>query len=176
MKALFFFLLMLTFASTYADNNTRYKVNELRGQYLEASKSSEAARNFNQRMANYKDRHPVIMAYKAASEATMAKHVWNPYAKLKYLQRAAELFDEAVKLDAKNPEIRFLRFTVEHYIPRYLNMSGHLQQDKQVIINSLKAYPGSGISADWARTMQEFMLSKDHCTEEEKKALRSINV
>jgi tetratricopeptide (TPR) repeat protein len=176
MKALFFFLLMLTTVSTFADNASRYKVTELRGQYLEASKSSEAAKRFNKMMGAYKDHHPVIMAYKAASEATMAKHVWNPYTKLHYLQRAAKLFEEAVKLDGQNPEIRFLRFTVEHYIPRYLNMSGNLQEDKQIIINSLKSYPSSGISADWARTMQNFLLSKDHCTEEEKKTLRSINV
>ncbi|MFD2245671.1 tetratricopeptide repeat protein [Pontibacter ruber] len=176
MKALFFFLLMLTTLSTFADNTTRYKITELRGQYLEASKSSEAAKEFNEMMGEYKDRHPVVLAYKAASEATMAKHVWNPYFKLKHLQKAAELFEEAVKLDNQNPEIRFLRFTVEHYIPRYLNMSGHIQEDKKLIINSLKVYPRSGISADWARTMREFMLSKDHCTEEEKKTLRSINV
>lgn len=117
-----------------------------------------------------------MLAYKAASEAVMAKYVWNPYSKLKHLKTGGEMFAEAVALDAKHPEIRFLRFTVEHYVPRYLNMSQHLQEDKQLIIRSLQAYPRSGISAELARAMRDFMLQKDHCTEEEKKVLQQLKI
>ncbi|MFT2010910.1 hypothetical protein ACMA1I_19705 [Pontibacter sp. 13R65] len=168
--------LLFVAGATLGNKINNYNLSELRKQYLAASQDSEAGKNFYQLMSDYKEKEPVLMAYKAVSEATMAKYVWNPYQKLKHLKQSAAIFEEAVQLENRNPEIHFLRFTVEHYVPRYLNLSGHLAEDKKVILDSLKAHPKSGISTDWARTMRDFMLTKDHCTEEEKKALRSIKI
>ncbi|WP_242928545.1 hypothetical protein [Pontibacter vulgaris] len=162
--------------SVTATNASGYKITDLREHYLMASKSSENARRFNDHMYKYKESNPVILAYRAASEATMAKHAWNPYQKMKHINKAAELFDEAVKRDSHNPEIRFLRFTMEHYVPRYLNMSAHLEEDKKYIIDSLRAHPRSGFSTEWARILRDFMLQKDHSTEAEKKLIRSLKI
>ncbi|WP_018478417.1 hypothetical protein [Pontibacter roseus] len=159
-----------------ADNSSDYKLPDLRTQFLEASKDSRAGKEFHELMSNYEDNNPVVLAYKAISEAIMAKHVWNPYTKMKHLQKSSEVFEEAVKLDATNPEIRFLRFTVEHYVPRYLNMSKNLQDDKAKIIAGLERHPKSGLSTDMARNIRDFMLTKDHCTEQEKQRLKSIPI
>ncbi|WP_114778681.1 hypothetical protein [Botryobacter ruber] len=175
MKFLLFFFLMLTASATVA-GNAGYDVVDLRKQYLAASTDSEAGKRFYDLMSDYKDKDPVVLAYKAVSEATMAKYVWNPYSKLKHLKESAAIFDKAVQLDNDNPEIRFLRFTVEHYVPRYLNLSPHLEADKKIIISSLTAYKKSGLSASWARTMRDFMLTKDHCTEEEKALLQNLTI
>jgi hypothetical protein len=159
-----------------ADNSKAYKLPELRVQFLEASKESRAGKEFHELMSNYEDNNPVVIAYKAVSEAIMAKHVWNPYFKMKHLQESAQIFEEAVKLDPTNPEIRFLRFTVEHYVPRYLNMSKNLQDDKAKIIAGLERHPKSGLSTEMALDMRDFMLTKDHCTEQEKQKLKSIPI
>jgi tetratricopeptide (TPR) repeat protein len=172
----FILLLLLVQAIAVAGNESRYKVPQLRTEYLEASKDKEAAERFNKKMSQYGAKDPVVLAYKAASEAVMAKYVWNPYSKLKQIKTAAAIFEEAVELDKDHPEIRFLRFTVEHYVPRYLNLSPNLESDKQVMIRSLKSHPNSGISAEFARTMRDFLLSKDHCTEAEKQELRKISI
>lgn len=171
-------LILLLFMAqvALADTKARYNLSELRNEYLEASKDKAAAEQFNKKMAGYKGNDPLVLAYKAASEAVMAKYVWNPYSKLKQVKTAAALFEEAVQLDEKHPEIRFLRFTVEHYVPRYLNLSPNLESDKRVMINSLKAHPKSGVSTEFARTMRDFLLSKDHCTEAEKEEIRSIRI
>jgi hypothetical protein len=149
---------------------------DLRAQYLEASKDSDAGKRFYQLMSGYEDSNPVVLAYKAVSEAIMAKHVWNPYMKMKHLNRSSEVFEQAVQLDSQHPEIRFLRFTVEHYVPRYLNMSKNLEEDKVQIIAGLQRHPKSGLPAEMARNMRDFMLSKDHCTEEEKRTLKSLTI
>jgi hypothetical protein len=174
-KILSLFLVLLVCCSAWADS-THYRVSELRNQYWEASKEEAAAKRFHKKMSAYQEDDPVVLAYKAASEAVMAKHVWNPYSKLKQLKMANAIFEEAVALDKDNPEIRFLRFTVEHYVPRYLNLSPHVQEDKKMIISSLQAHPNSNLSEPLARTMRDFMLTKDHCTAEEKKLLRNINI
>lgn len=145
-------------------------------QFVEASEDSKAGRRFHELMSNYEDNNPVVLAYKAVSEAIMAKHVWNPYMKMKHLQRSSEIFEQAVQLDTSNPEIRFLRFTVEHYVPRYLNMSKNLQDDKAKIIAGLQRHPKSGLSTEMARDIRDFMLTKDHCTEQEKQKLKNIPI
>ena len=172
----FLFCLLLGFFTIAppADNTKAYTLATLRQEYLQASKDEVAARRFFKKMAEYDDKHPVKLAYKGGSEAVMAKYNWNPYTKLKHVKNAAVLFEEAVALDRTNPEIRFLRFTVEHYVPRYLNLSEHLQEDKQVIIEGLQKHPKSGVSTDMMRSIKDFMLTKDHCTEEEKEVLRNI--
>ncbi|MBF9255399.1 hypothetical protein I2I11_19030 [Pontibacter sp. 172403-2] len=174
-----FFLLVLCFfvaANTWAGDTARYSINELRLKYQKASLDEATAKEFNRQMSAYNGKDPLVKAYQAASEAVMAKYVWNPYSKLKHLQTASAMFQEAVKLDARQSEIRFLRFTVEHYVPRYLNLSGHIAEDKKRIIESLQEYPESGLSEGLARTMRDFMLSKDHCTAQEKKILRDVKI
>ncbi|WP_439881941.1 hypothetical protein ACSX1A_02020 [Pontibacter sp. MBLB2868] len=173
-----FLLLFLTFTCNVvlADTNSRYKLTDLRKEYLEASKNEKAGGRFYDKMSAYHQKDPIILAYKAASEAVMAKYVWNPYTKLKHLKAAASFFEDAVKLDKYAPEVRFLRFTVEFYVPRYLNLSEHLEEDKKVVILGLKQHPESGMTTELARAIREFMLSKDHCTQREKKQLEEIRI
>lgn len=162
--------------ATAPDKASRYSLPILRQEYLQASQDEKAAAYFYNKMADYNERHPVVIAYKGAAEAVMAKHSWSPYKKLKHIKSAADLFEEAVALDKTSTEIRFLRFIVEFYTPRYLNLSEHLQEDKRLIIEGLKRHPRSGLPSDLARTIKDFMLSKDHCTSAEKQVLRSIAV
>ncbi|MCJ8164929.1 hypothetical protein MKJ04_08735 [Pontibacter sp. E15-1] len=170
---LFLFLFMCS--SVWADS-TRYNVSQLRLQYLQASKEEAVAKAFHTKMSAYTAGDPLVLAYKAVSEAVMAKYVWNPYSKLKQIRAALAIFDSAVEKDKVNPEIRFLRFTVEHYVPRYLNLSEHVEEDKKMVISSLQAYPNAQMSKPLARTIRDFLLTKDHCTEAEKEILRNISI
>ena len=173
-RILLFILLLTAFNTVNAQKNYSYKIADLRPMYLEASENEKEAMSFNRQMRLYEGNNPLIIAYKGASEAVMAKHVWNPYHKLRQLKSAASHFEQAIQLNPKNAEIRFLRFTVEHYVPRYLNMSENIEADKKIILNSLVNHPTSGMPEDLARTIRDFMLSKDHSTEDEKKILKSI--
>lgn len=170
-------LVLFTLTATLTQTNENaYKLTELRNSYLQASKEEKASKQFYKLMSAYNKQHPVVLAYKGASEATMGKHVWNPYSKLKHVKSALNQIGEAVALDKKNPEIRFIRFTVEHYIPRYLNLSAHVDEDKKIVINALKEYPKSGLPKELAQTMHHFLLSKDHLTAEEKAELQKISI
>lgn len=170
-------MILLALATVYTQKeSSEYKLSDLRRSYLKASKSERVSKDFYKLMLTYEGGHPTVLAYGGAAEATMAKHVWNPYSKLKFVKSALERFDKAVKLDKKNPEIRFLRFTVEHYIPRYLDLSQHLEEDKRIVINALKQYPESGLPKDLAQTIYDFLLTKDHLTEAEKAELKKISI
>ncbi len=172
---LILFLLVFIYSSVWADS-TRYNVSQLRMQYLQASKEEAVAKKFHAKMSAYNAGDPLVLAYKAVSEAVMAKYIWNPYSKLRQIRTALTIFDSAVEKDKVNPEIRFLRFTVEHYVPRYLNLSEHVEEDKKMVIKSLQAYPNTQMSKPLARTIRDFLLTKDHCTEAEKEILRNISI
>jgi uncharacterized protein YaaR (DUF327 family) len=170
-------LMLFAFTATLLQvTNDTYKLTELRQFYLEASKDEDVSKEFYKLMRSYNKQHPVVLAYKGASEATMGKYLWNPYSKLKHIQSALDQIGKAVELDKTNPEIRFIRFTIEHYIPRYLSLSEHIKEDKAIVINALKQYPNSGLPKELAYTMHKFLLSKDHLTAEEKAQLEKIKI
>jgi tetratricopeptide (TPR) repeat protein len=175
-KLILFILVAFTSSSLPVDNTKLYTLPVLRQEFLTASKDEDAAKRFYEKMNAYSQEHPVKIAYKAVSGAVMAKYTWNAYSKLKYVNTALDTFERAVAMDVDNPEIRFLRFTLEFYIPRYLGLSSHLQEDKRIVIEGLKKYSESGMSVELARAIKDFMLTKDHCSESEKKELRNIRI
>jgi hypothetical protein len=77
-------------------------------------------------------------AYKAAGLALMAKHKFSPWDKLSYLKKASNLFDEAVKSDINNVEIRFLRLSIEFNTPSFVGMSKNIETDKAMILKTLR--------------------------------------
>ena len=170
---LIFLLIFLPLSKTVAgDHSLKYDVQELRSLYQKASEDSRVGKLFYSLMCDYEGKEPVVLAYKAAAEAIEAKYTSTVFSKLKHLKASVRLFEQAVKLSSNDPEIRFLRYTVEQNLPGYLNMSEHLQEDKNVIMASLKNISDSGTSAVWVQTVCEVMLSLGYCTEEETKELR----
>jgi|SRR5690606_8129588 len=153
-----------------------YKVSELRTYYQKASKCADTGERFHKMMARYEGNEPIIMGFKAVSEAVMAKHAWGPYNKLKHLRSSASLFKQAVERDPDNAELRFLRYTVEYYIPRYLNMSSHVEQDKKMVLNSIMKHPASGLDTETYKLMRDFMLSENHLNDAEKQQIRIAKI
>ena len=170
--------LFLFWGLTFGAGGTEevYRVTELRPYYHKATKCAETGQSFHKFMASYEGKDARVLAFKAASEAVMAKYTWSPYSKLQHLKNSAKLFDQAVKLDSDDPEIRFLRYTVEYYVPRYLNLSPNIEEDKKIVLNSLIRYPKSGLEEEPCKIMRDFLLTKDHLNEAEKQQLRSIKI
>ena len=74
-----------------------------------------------------------VLAYLGAAETLIAKHSYNPYTKLKYLNRGLEKIDKAIIKYPNSIELRFLRFSILHYIPSFLGFSNERNSD----LNSL---------------------------------------
>jgi len=144
--------------------------------YHVAAKEQDEAKNFLALMEKYKGRDPVITGYRGVANAIMAKHAWSPYAKLKYLRNSSRIFEEAVKLNPSNAEVRFLRYSIENYVPRYLNMSGNLMEDKKVFMAALLKHPKSGIPQESAKIMVDFLLRKDLVSGEERRQVENLKL
>ncbi|ALI97873.1 hypothetical protein [Rufibacter tibetensis] len=165
------FFLMIT-----PQKSDPYSHASLLNYYQTATKSEEIAQKFLSLMEKYQGKDPLKLGYKAVSHAIMAKHVWSPYAKLKYLRQSSQLFEDAVALDKQDPEVRFLRFSIENYIPRYLNMSSHLEEDKKIFMAAILRHPRSGISPETVKIMRDFLLRKELLTQQEQQQIAKLNL
>ena len=164
----------LFFITVLTQTNFTYKVPELRKTYYQASKDKNTYEKLHQHLSNYKGTDLVVQGFRAGLEGMGAKYAWGPYAKLRHVRNSARMFEEILEKDPANVEVRFLRYTVEYYIPRYLLMSGNLQDDKKVIFSNLLAYPQSGMNAESFKVMRDYFLKGNHSTEDEKKRLRNL--
>ena len=150
-----------------------YPAATLRRHYEQAAADKSAGEKFYQLLANYNDRDALVLGYKAAAEAIRARDA-SMFNKLTYVQDAARTFEQAVGIDPKNPEIRFLRFSVESNLPAFLGLSKHVDEDKDVLLHAALSHPKSGLDAEAFRTMRSFLVDRGHVSDEQAQRLNRV--
>ena len=90
----------------------------LRHHYERAAADKAAGESFYQLLVDYHAQDALVLGYKAAAQAIRARDA-SMFNKLTYVQDAAKTFEQAVSIDPQNPEIRFLRFSVESNLPPF---------------------------------------------------------
>lgn len=170
---LLFLSFLLTLSALVSTEANPYAVTHLRRQYQQAAASKEAGEKFYQLMAAYDKQDAVVLAYKAAAEAIRARDA-SMFNKLTYVQNASKLFEQAVKLDSDNPEIRFLRLSVESNLPGFLGLSPHVEEDRQFLVATLLRHPNSGLDAETFGLVRTFMVDRGHVSDAEAQKLRQI--
>jgi hypothetical protein len=161
------------FNSYFLSRKMPYSLSNLRRQYREAAANKEAGEKFYQHMAAYRDQDAVVLAYKAAAEAIRARDA-SMFNKLTYVQNATKQFDQAVKLDSDNAEIRFLRLSVESNLPSFLGLSQHVDEDRQFLVNTLLQHPKSGMDAESFGLVRNFMVDRGHVSEADAQKLTRL--
>jgi len=111
--------------------------------------------------------NPLIVAYIGTLEALKAKHSWNPYNKIRYVSLSQKTMKKAVDRDPNNLEIRFMRFTIQHYTPSFLGFSKDLDEDRKAIVRQFKSRKFGLADASLIRNMAAFMIESDRCLKEE---------
>jgi hypothetical protein len=150
-----------------------YHPANLRRHYEQAAADKSAGEKFYKLLADYQDRDALVLAYKGASEAIRARDA-SMFNKLTYVQDAAKTFEQAVTIDPRNPEIRFLRFSVESNLPAFLGLSKHVEEDKELLLNAALTHPKSGFDAEAFRTVRDFLVERGHVSEEEAQKLSKV--
>ena len=145
----------------------------LRRHYEHAAADKTAGEKFYKLLADYKDRDALVLGYKAAAEAIRARDA-SMFNKLTYVQDAARTFEQAVGLDPKNPEIRFLRFSVESNLPAFLGLSKHVDEDKQLLLSAALSHPNSGLDTESFRTVRDFLVERGHVSDDDAQRLGRV--
>lgn len=145
----------------------------LRRHYEQAAADKVAGEKFYQLLANYNEHNALVLGYKAAAEAIRARDA-SMFNKLTYVQDAARTFEQAVGLDPHNPEIRFLRFSVESNLPAFLGLSKHVDEDKEMLLHAAFNYPKSGLDGESFRTVRNFLVDRGHVNDEQAQRLSKL--
>jgi hypothetical protein len=104
---------------------------------------------------------PLLLGYYGAAETLIGKHAFNPYTKLSKLNSGLEYIARAIKLNPNDLEIRFLRFSILHYIPGFLGYSSERDEDMKLIISLLLKKNYSELNYSIQRGIVEFMIESD---------------
>lgn len=140
------------------------KPDDIRHKLTLAINSSKITDSLYKSLANIKDKPPVVISYMGALEALKAKHAWNPYSKLKYINRSEKTFVKAIAADPHNIEIRFLRFSVEHNLPGFLCDNKQLLGDREEIIALVKKEHYNSNDKSLVIAVVKFLLGSKRCT------------
>ncbi|WP_310394947.1 hypothetical protein [Hymenobacter sp.] len=145
----------------------------LRRHYELAAADKTAGEKFYKLLADYNDRDALVLGYKAAAEAIRARDA-SMFNKLTYVQNAARTFEQAVGLDPVNPEIRFLRFSVESNLPAFLGLSKHVDEDKGLLLTAALSHPKSGLDSEAFRTVRDFLVERGHVSDGDAQRLNKV--
>lgn len=110
-------------------------INEIRKLFSEAADNSSKTNQLYQLLQNETGKNPILLAYRAASEALEAKHSWNVLTKWSNIDKAMQLFQKAIEIAPENIEIRFLRYSIQINTPFILGYSQNINEDKQKMID-----------------------------------------
>lgn len=118
----------------------------------------------------------IIPAYSAAVLSLKAKHAFWPFTKLKYLERSMDKFGQIIKENPDNLEIRFMRFSILHYVPDFLGWNDEKEFDREKIISLIIERRFDNIPSDVMHGIKSFMLESGRLTEKESNLLIETNL
>jgi len=127
-----------------------------------------------QKLSPFSDKNPLLLGYVATLQALKSKHHWNPYSKLKYLQLATKNMNKAVAGAPMNLEIRFMRFSIQHYTPSFLGYSKQLAEDRQVLVKLYETQHFGSSDALLVKSIAQFMLESKRCSDAEKQLFKKF--
>lgn len=126
---------------------------DIRTAYQTAHNNADQFKTFQATVDQYTGTNPLLLAYKASATALKGKYAISPVSKVRYAKKALSQLDSLLDHHEKNTEIIFLRLAIEQNIPSFLNMSPHVEEDKESIMLHLPSYLRT------ERKMGEFIIT-----------------
>ena len=158
----------------FISNAQERSIHKLRHEFYLSTLDYQNAFPLIDKLNKISDPNALELAYRAATQAILAKPGWNVFKKLGYLRRSRQSFLKAIEMDMKDVEIRFLRLSVEHHIPRYLGFSRHIAHDKQVIMENIERFKQKELPQEISDYIIRFSVESGIYTTEEIEQLRYL--
>lgn len=142
---------------------------------VRAVESSKVTDSLYEKLLKLPGKTALVTAYTGTLEALKAKHSWNPYNKIKYVKQGLKTMQRAINMDKDNMEIRFMRFSIEHYTPGFLGLSKNLITDRKEIVKHYQNRNFGLADDELIKNVAKFMIESERCTPEEIKILKKFS-
>lgn len=129
--AILFLVLILHSQNTFGQN-----INYIRENYQKATTDKSVCQSLIKDLSNEKISN-LELAYLGTLETIWAKYVCNPFSKLSTFNKGKEKIETAVKNEPNNPEIRYLRLSVQKNAPGILDYNDAIKTDELFLRNNL---------------------------------------
>lgn len=161
------FLLIAGVLTAAAHRIPMEELESIKQAMVKAVESPRITDSLYTKLTGKKSDNALILAYIGTLEALKAKHSWNPYQKMKFVSMAQKTMARAVKLEPGNLQIRFMRFSIQHYTPQFLGYSDELDEDRKAIARHYKHNTFGETDELQVQNIAEFMIRSGRCTGEE---------
>ena len=163
-------LFLLSFSALSAKSVT--EIREIKQAMIRSIESPEVTDSLYSALKSRNSSQPLIIAYIGTLEALKAKHSWNPYNKLKYVAQSQKTMQLAVNKSPEDIEIRFMRFSIQHYTPSFLGYSKDLNADRKMILKLFRNRSFGQADKALIKNIASFMIESKRCTAEELSLLK----
>lgn len=171
LKIVLFLTLILNLDSAFGQLSNK-EIAVLKVNMVKAVDNANLTNSLFDELNRLNHKSPLILGYIGTLEALKAKHAWNPYNKIKYVSRALVTLQKAIDLDGENMEIRFMRFSIEHFTPSFLGFSKDLNVDRKEIIKHYQNKNFGSANEELITNIAKFMIESKRCTPEELRILK----
>ncbi len=121
-----------------------------------------------------KSMSPFVLAYLGGAETLLAKHAINPFTKLDLLNSGLDKIAFAIKKQPNSLEIRFMRFSILHFIPAILGHSKERDEDLEVIYGLLLKKDYSELDKKTQTGLVKFLLESERLDKNKSAKLRTL--
>ncbi|MDY0079579.1 MAG: hypothetical protein RBR95_03250 [Ignavibacteriaceae bacterium] len=162
------------------DELPQEKVDFIRTIFYEAVEDEDKNDEMYEYIENALKSHPsnpsFLTAYLGASETLVAKHSYNPYTKWTYLKKGLVKIDDAIRKYKESLELRFLRFSILHYLPSFLGFSKEREEDLITLYRLLLKKDYSEIDFEVQTGIINFLIESERLTSKQIKELEKITI
>jgi hypothetical protein len=167
MKHIFFLFLFVNGWNVFGQTLSR---DQLRVHFLQASERKTALDSFIHKLENINKKTPAEECYFGICNGICCQYDESNWSKFKHVVKAKNALNSAVEKDSKDPELRFMRFMLEHFLPSFLGFNKHIDEDIKVIFSN-----PNFIDENLAlkKKVIEFLIWTKRCTAEQTKVLEA---
>ena len=128
-------LLLILFLNFSAYSND---INTIREAYLLAYTSESNCNAFGEKLMEIKDSKSILIkGYEACFYFIKCKFIKNPIDKLIYFNKGKKMLELAIQKDPESIELRFLRYTIQKNLPRFLLYHNNIEKDLTFVKENL---------------------------------------
>lgn len=128
MRIVFTIFVFFAFIEAHAQTN----LDEIRLNYIKALSDKNLCGKMLEELDS-KKQQPIYLSYLGGFQAIWAKHLINPISKLKTFNKGKENIESAIQKDSDNPELRYIRLSVQKNAPFFLGYNDMVKTDTEFL-------------------------------------------